>query len=92
MTDDVMTDCYCRYIIHLCRSSSPANIKSVIRAATYEFRFGENYARMLMMLAMIMMYSFNCPLITPFGKHPTTLSSSLSLTNQILRQGCSTSY
>ena len=65
------TACYYRYIIHLCLSSSPANIKSVNRAATYEFRFGENYARMLMMLAMIMMYSFNCPLITPFGKHQT---------------------
>ena len=61
-------NCYCRYIIYLCLSSSPANIKSVNRAATYEFRFGENYARMLMMLAMIMMYSFNCPIITPFGK------------------------
>jgi hypothetical protein len=31
-------------------------------------RFGEEYARMLLIFAMVMMYSFSCPLITPFGR------------------------
>lgn len=32
-----------------------------------DFRFGEQYARMLLMLSMVVMYSISCPLITPFG-------------------------
>ena len=32
------------------------------------FRFGEQYARMLLMLSMVVMYSISCPLITPFGR------------------------
>ena len=31
-------------------------------------RFGEQYARMLLMLSMVVMYSISCPLITPFGR------------------------
>ena len=34
---------------------------------TILFRFGEQYARMLLIFAMVMMYSLSCPLITPFG-------------------------
>jgi hypothetical protein len=30
-------------------------------------RFGEEYARMLLIFSMTMMYSVSCPLITPFG-------------------------
>ena len=30
-------------------------------------RFGEQYARMLLILSMVVMYSISCPLITPFG-------------------------
>jgi hypothetical protein len=32
-----------------------------------EFRFGEQYARLLLILSMVTMYSISCPLITPFG-------------------------
>ena len=64
----VLSSCYHRsYAIRLCWSSTPANVKAINRAATSEFTFGENYGRMMMMFAMISMYSFNCPLITPFG-------------------------
>jgi hypothetical protein len=37
------------------------------RAITVEFRFGEQYARMMLLFAMVVMYSIPCPLITPFG-------------------------
>ena len=33
----------------------------------YEFRFGEQYARMMLIFAMVVMFSVSCPLITPFG-------------------------
>ena len=33
----------------------------------YEFRFGEQYARMMLIFAMVVMFSISCPLITPFG-------------------------
>jgi len=31
-------------------------------------RFGEEYARMLLIFSMVIMYSVSCPLITPFGE------------------------
>ena len=30
-------------------------------------RFGEHYARMMLIFAMVVMFSISCPLITPFG-------------------------
>ncbi len=36
-------------------------------AIQYEFRFGEQYARMMLLFCMTIMFSVSCPLITPFG-------------------------
>jgi len=36
-------------------------------AIRYEFRFGEQYARMMLLFCMTVMFSVSCPLITPFG-------------------------
>ena len=55
-------------MIGLCKSSSPANNKTVHRAMLSEFSYGENYGVMMQMFATITMYAFNCPLITPFGR------------------------
>ncbi|XP_023342328.1 CSC1-like protein 2 [Eurytemora carolleeae] len=55
------------YMVQLCFSRSKAETPAIQRAVTYEFRFGEQYARMLLIFAMVMMYSLSCPLITPFG-------------------------
>merc|ERR1719154_862742 len=55
------------YMVQLCFSSSEAEKPAIQRAVTYEFRFGEQYARFLLIFAMVMMYSTSCPLITPFG-------------------------
>lgn len=48
-------------------SHSEAESGAISRAVAVEFRFGEQYARMLLMLSMVVMYSISCPLITPFG-------------------------
>ena len=56
------------YAIQMCWSRSKAEtpyIRSTL--AVYEFRFGEQYARMMMLFCMNMLYSITCPLITPFG-------------------------
>jgi len=55
------------YLLQLCFSKTEAEAPAIQRALTYEFRFGEHYARMLLIFAMVMMYSLSCPLITPFG-------------------------
>ena len=55
------------YMVQVIISKSPANSMSVQRAITYEFRFGEQYARMLVIFALVMMLSLSCPMITPFG-------------------------
>jgi len=55
------------YMVQLCFSSTEAEKPAIQRAVTYEFRFGEQYARFLLIFAMVMMYSTSCPLITPFG-------------------------
>ena len=55
------------YAVQVCMSSSSANSAAIQRSVTGEFLFGEQYARLLMMFAMVMMYSISCPLITPFG-------------------------
>ena len=56
------------YTIRVCYSRSKAEtafIQNVL--AISEFRFGEQYAKVLMILCMVVMYSMLCPLITPFG-------------------------
>eukprot|EP00092_Neocalanus_flemingeri_P025310 GFUD01027442.1.p1 GENE.GFUD01027442.1~~GFUD01027442.1.p1 ORF type:complete len:880 (+),score=162.84 GFUD01027442.1:356-2995(+) len=55
------------YALQVCISRSEAESRTIQRAVTYEFRFGEQYARMLLLFAMVIMYSMSCPLITPFG-------------------------
>ena len=56
------------YIFRVCYSRSKAEtafIQNVLVVS--EFRFGEQYAKLLMILCMVVMYSMLCPLITPFG-------------------------
>jgi len=48
-------------------SRTEAESGAISRAVAVEFRFGEQYARMLLILSMVVMYSISCPLITPFG-------------------------
>lgn len=55
------------YCLQICWSKSEADIPAIRRAMKYEFRFGEQYARMMLMFCMTMMYSLSCPLIVPFG-------------------------
>jgi len=55
------------YLLQVCLSKSEADTPAIQREVTYEFRFGEQYARMLLIFAMVIMYSISCPLITPFG-------------------------
>jgi len=55
------------YACCLLLSHSEAESGAISRAVAVEFRFGEQYARMLLMLSMVVMYSISCPLITPFG-------------------------
>jgi len=55
------------YAIQVCLSSSPANNKAIERAITFEFRFGEEYAKLLTVFAMVVMLSTSTPLITIFG-------------------------
>lgn len=43
-------------------------MQSVRKAILWEFPFGVQYAWMLLIFAMTMVYSLSCPLITPFGK------------------------
>eukprot|EP00095_Tigriopus_kingsejongensis_P008456 snap_masked-scaffold18_size714446-processed-gene-1.9 protein:Tk08456 transcript:snap_masked-scaffold18_size714446-processed-gene-1.9-mRNA-1 annotation:"hypothetical protein L798_12217" len=55
------------YTIRICWSKSEADLPAIRQALKYEFRFGEQYARMMLILCMTMMYSLSCPLIVPFG-------------------------
>ncbi|KAK7073225.1 Transmembrane protein 63C [Halocaridina rubra] len=55
------------YIVRLGLSRSEAETASVRRAILYEFPFGVQYAWMLLIFAMTIIYSISCPLITPFG-------------------------
>ncbi|KAK8732316.1 hypothetical protein OTU49_007019 [Cherax quadricarinatus] len=55
------------YILRLALSRSEAETASVRRAILYEFPFGVQYAWMLLIFAMTIIYSISCPLITPFG-------------------------
>ena len=49
--------------VHDLRSHS-CNFQHVI----YEFQYGQQYAWVLCVFAMIVAYSISCPLIVPFGK------------------------
>lgn len=55
------------YLIQACLSKSKAETPAIRRAVTYEFMYGEQYARLLLMFALVTMFSISCPLITPFG-------------------------
>ena len=55
------------YLIQTCISRSKADTPAIRKAIRYEFRFGEQYARMMLIFAMVVMFSISCPLITPFG-------------------------
>merc|ERR1712227_174781 len=55
------------YLFEVCKSKTPANSGAIKRAITYEFRFGEEYAKMLMIFSLVIMISFTSPIITPFG-------------------------
>eukprot|EP00092_Neocalanus_flemingeri_P009447 GFUD01010165.1.p1 GENE.GFUD01010165.1~~GFUD01010165.1.p1 ORF type:complete len:846 (+),score=190.82 GFUD01010165.1:77-2614(+) len=55
------------YLIQICMSRSKADTPAIRKAIIYEFRFGEQYARMMLIFAMVVMFSISCPLITPFG-------------------------
>jgi len=55
------------YLIQACLSKSKAETPAIRRAVIYEFMYGEQYARLLLMFALVTMFSISCPLITPFG-------------------------
>ncbi|XP_050732954.1 calcium permeable stress-gated cation channel 1-like isoform X5 [Eriocheir sinensis] len=55
------------YILRLGLSRSQAETASVRQAILYEFPFGVQYAWMMLIFAMTIIYSVSCPLITPFG-------------------------
>ena len=48
-------------------SKSKAEGPAIQKASAYEFRFGEQYARIMLIFCMMMVFSLSCPLITPFG-------------------------
>ena len=39
----------------------------LVQKCVYEFRYGEQYAGVMILFCMNMLYSKTCPLITPFG-------------------------
>ena len=55
------------YLIQVCPSRSKAEVPAIRRNIRLEFRFGEHYARMMLIFAMVVIFSISCPLITPFG-------------------------
>ena len=55
------------YLLMVCCSRSKADTPAIRKEIRYEFRFGDHYARMMLIFAMVTMFSMSCPLITPFG-------------------------
>ena len=55
------------YAMFLCWSKHTAERPFIRKTLKYEFRFGEQYARLMLIFTMTMMYCISCPLITPFG-------------------------
>lgn len=49
------------------RAKSKAECKAIAATLKTEFPIGEAYAQYLLMITMSIMFSFTCPLITPFG-------------------------
>jgi len=54
-------------MIQVCVSKTSAQSAAINRAVSYEFRFGEHYARQLMIFSMVIMFSMSSPMISPFG-------------------------
>ena len=48
-----------RYSIQVCFSKTSASAAAIKRSVTYEFRFGEHYARQLMIFSMVIMFSMS---------------------------------
>ena len=55
------------YLLMVCCSRSKVDTPAIRKEIKYEFRFGDHYARMMLIFAMVTMFSMSCPLITPFG-------------------------
>ena len=55
------------YLIMVCFSRSKVDTPAIRMEMKYEFRFGDHYARMMLIFAMVTMFSMSCPVITPFG-------------------------
>lgn len=55
------------YTFRLCIARSRAERVAVRRAVLWEFPLGAHYAWLLLVFTMTTVYSFACPLITPFG-------------------------
>ncbi|XP_071165946.1 calcium permeable stress-gated cation channel 1-like [Mytilus edulis] len=55
------------YAFHLCMTRSNAEKTAVIKSVIREFQFGIQYAWMLCIFCVIVVYSIPCPLIAPFG-------------------------
>ena len=56
-----------RFMIQVCASKTSAQNTAINRAVSYEFRFGEHYARQLMIFSMVIMFSISTPIISPVG-------------------------
>ena len=66
MTNEQFTELFI-YALFLCWSKHGAERSFIRKTLKYEFRFGEQYARLMLIFTMTMMYCISCPLITPFG-------------------------
>ena len=55
------------YLLMVLISRSKVDTPAIRKEIKYEFRFGDHYARMMLIFAMVTMFSMSCPLITPFG-------------------------
>ena len=60
-----------------------ANFPSIKRGIASEFRFGENYARMLVIFTLTMLLSLVQPLISPISKILSSSSTLISLISQV---------
>ena len=55
------------YAVKLCMTRSSAEKVAVRKAMVWEFQYGIQYAWMLCVFCVIIVYSIPCPLIAPFG-------------------------
>ena len=55
------------YAFRICYSRSRAETGYIRNIVVNEFRFGEEYARMMLIFCMTVIYSMLCPIITPIG-------------------------